>query len=161
MAASAVVVWRGASGDAIKDREEPLGPRRQGRSSRLEIEERKDLMATTPASLPEPLLVANLPLPPDIAEEVAGICRQRRYTRHERAAVEEDLKLRHHYAGHFVIATAGPHGLQIHAIDLEDPDEVHELKKRLGAQGHRHILSLYPTSWKDPDVTIVTLNPQS
>jgi hypothetical protein len=118
-------------------------------------------MATTPTSLPKPILVANLPLPPDIAEEVAGICRQRRYTRSERAAVEEDLKLRHHYAGHFVLATAGPHGLQIHAIGLENPDEVNDLCKRLRAQGHRHILSLFPTSWKDPEVTIVTLNPES
>lgn len=118
-------------------------------------------MATIPTTLSEPILVAELPLPPDVAEEVERCCRSRHYTRSERAAVEVDIRLRHHYAGRFVVATAGPQGLQIHAIDLEDPDEVHELTHRLHAQGHRHVLSLFPVPWKDPDDPIVTLNSSS
>ncbi len=116
-------------------------------------------MATLPTTLSEPILVANLPLPPDVAKEVEEICRSRPYTRRERAAVKEDLKLRYHYAGHFVIATAGSLGLQIHAIDLEEPEQVHELKQRLSAQGHRHVLSLYPTPLHSEESQIVTLNP--
>jgi hypothetical protein len=115
-------------------------------------------MATTPTILPEPILVANLPLPADVAEMIARSCRSSRLSRRERAFVEEDLKLCHHYAGHHAIATAGPRGLEIHALDLEDPDEIHEFKKRLSAQGYRHVLSLYPTSWEDPDDQIITLN---
>jgi hypothetical protein len=127
----------------------------------MEIQQRGDYMATIPTTLSEPILVANLPLPPDRAKEVEEICRSRSCTRRERAAVEEDLKLRYHYAGHFVMATVGAHGLQIHAIDLENPDEVYELRKQLRAQGYRHILSLFPTSWDDPNDQIITLNPVS
>jgi hypothetical protein len=118
-------------------------------------------MATIPTTLSEPIRVADLPLPPDVAQEVEEICRSRPYTRSERAAIGEDVKLRHHYAGHFLIATADPDGLQIHAIDLDNPDEVNELYEGLRARGHCHVLSLYPAPWKDPDGTIVTLNPQS
>jgi hypothetical protein len=56
------------------------------------------------------------------------------------------------------MATAGPRGLEIHAIDLGNPDEVHELSQRLRGQGHRHVLCLFPTPWKDPDDRIITLN---
>src|SRR5439155_570747 len=82
----------------------------------------------------EPILVANLPLPPDVAEDVERICRSNRLVRKERARFEQDIKLSHHYAGHSVVATAGPRGLEIHAIDLDDPDEIHELTERLPAQ---------------------------
>jgi hypothetical protein len=47
------------------------------------------------------------------------------------------------------MATAGPLGLQIHA-----------LRQRLRAQGYCHVLSLYPTSWQS-DVSTVNLNQQS
>jgi hypothetical protein len=118
-------------------------------------------MASVPTTLPQPVRVADLALPPDIAAEAEEICRQRRATRRERAFIEDDARLRHHYAGHFIVATAGPHGLQIHAIDLETPDEVYRLKERLRTEGHRHILSLYPTPWDDADSAIVTVDPQS
>jgi hypothetical protein len=117
-------------------------------------------MATTPGTLSEPIRVAHLPLPPDVAEEVDQHCRSCRFSRRARAAAEEDCKLRHHYAGHFVVATAGRRGLEIHAIDLEGPDEVNELTSRLLAQGHRHVLCLFPTPWDDPGVEILTANPQ-
>jgi hypothetical protein len=116
-------------------------------------------MATVPTILSEPILVANLPLPPDVAKEVEEICRK--YRRRERAAVAAEIKLSHHYAGHYVVATYGPRGLEIHAIDLENPDEIDELHKRLHARGYHNIHSLYPTPWKEPDATILTLNPQS
>jgi hypothetical protein len=132
------------------------GPSRQGNNAIAQ-----GLMATIPTTLSDPIRVADLPLPQDVAQEVEEICRSRPYTRSERAAVEEDIKLRHHYAGHFLIATAGPQGLQIHAIDLDNPEDVKEIYDRLRSQGHRHVLSLYPAPWKDPDGTIVTLNPQS
>jgi hypothetical protein len=115
-------------------------------------------MATIPTTLSEPILVASLPLPPDVAEEVETLCRSDRLTRRERAVIEEDARLRHHYSGHSVVATAGPHGLQIHAIDIENPDANHELRERLRAQGHRHVLDLYPIPWKDPDDQIITVN---
>jgi hypothetical protein len=117
-------------------------------------------MASPPTTLTEPILVASLPLPPDVAAEVDCICRADRLGARERAAVEEEFKLSHHYAGHFVMATAGPRGLQIHAIDLDDPDEIHALRTRLLAQGHRHVLSLDPMPWKDSDVAIFTVNSQ-
>jgi hypothetical protein len=104
-------------------------------------------MATIPTILAEPILVSSLPLPPDVVEVVELVCRSRRCTRRERARVEEEFKLSHHYAGHNVIATYGPLGLQIHAIDLENPDERYEVRERLHAQGHRHVFSLYPTPW--------------
>ena len=107
-------------------------------------------MATIPTTLSEPIRVANLPLPQEVAAMLDRHWRACRFTASERAAVEEDLKLSHHYAGHYVIATAGPRGLEIHALDLEDPDEIHELKKRLSARGYRHVLSLYPTPWQEP-----------
>ena len=107
-------------------------------------------MTTTPTILSEPILVANLPLPPEDAAWLERELRSRRLKRSEREFIEDDIKLSHHYAGHYVIATAGPHRLQIHAIDLEDPDQIHELKQRLRAEGHRHVLSLYPTPWKEP-----------
>jgi hypothetical protein len=116
-------------------------------------------MATTPTALSEPILVSNLPLPPNVAEEVERYCRSHRFTRSERAAVEEDVKLSVHYAGRFVVATAGTQGLQIHAVDLENPDEVNELTRRLRAQGHRQVLCLFPTPWNDPDVQVLTANP--
>ncbi|HKI34438.1 MAG TPA: hypothetical protein VKA46_21465 [Gemmataceae bacterium] len=106
-------------------------------------------MAITSGVLSEPIRVADLPLPPDVAEEIEAICRSRPYTRSQRAAVRDDLKLSYLYAGHYVIATTGSPGLQIHAIDLETADEVNDVYKRLCAQGHRDVISLYPTSWKD------------
>jgi hypothetical protein len=127
----------------------------------MEIQQGEDCMATIPTTLSEPILVANLPLPPEVAKEAEEICRSRRYTPRERAAVEEDLKLRYHYAGRFVMATVGPHGLQIHAIDLDNPDRVYELRKQLRAQGYRYILSLFPTAWDEPNDQIITLNPVS
>ncbi|HKI33900.1 MAG TPA: hypothetical protein VKA46_18750 [Gemmataceae bacterium] len=105
-------------------------------------------MTTVPTILPEPILVANLPLPPEDAALLERSWRSRRYTRSEREFLEDDVKLSHHYAGHYVIATAGPHRLQIHAIDLEDPDQIHELTQRLSTEGHRHVLHLFPTPWK-------------
>ena len=138
-------------GDVIKEREQAADPTaHRDQPSRVENEERDDLMATIPTTLSEPILVANLPLPPDVAEDVERICRSNRLVRKERARFEQDIKLSHHYAGHFVVATAGTRGLEIHAIDLDDPDEIHELTKRLRAQGHRHVLSLYPTPWRVP-----------
>jgi hypothetical protein len=115
-------------------------------------------MATIPTTLSEPILVADLPLPPDVAEALERYCCSRRFTRRERTAIVEDLKLRHHYVGHSVVATAGPRGLEVHAIDLEDSAENYKLRKRLRAQGYRNVLSLYPTSWTDPDDEIITLN---
>jgi hypothetical protein len=118
-------------------------------------------MATVPTILTAPILVANLPLPPDIVAFVDRHWRSCRFTKRERAFLEEDIRLSLYYAGHYVVATAGSHGLEIHAIDLDNPDEIHELKTRLREKGYHHILSLYPPPWKDPDVAIVTLNPQS
>jgi hypothetical protein len=106
-------------------------------------------MATIPTTLTEPIRVANLPLPPDLAEMLHRHWRSCRYTAHERAALEDDFKLRYHYAGHSIEVTADPPGLLIHAIDLENPDEAYELRKRLRAQGYRLILSLYPGRWDE------------
>ncbi len=119
-------------------------------------------MATISGVLSEPIRVANLPLPPDVAAEVEAICRSlpKTYTRSERTAVRDDLKLRALYAGHRIIATTGSPGLTIHAIDLETADEVRDVYRRLRARGHRDVSSLYPTSWSD-DVAIVTVNPES
>jgi hypothetical protein len=113
-------------------------------------------MATIPTTLSEPILVANLSLPPAVAEDVARTSLQYRYTRRERAAVEEDCKLRHHYAGHHVIAALGPRGLEIHAIDLDNPDEIRELESRLTAKGYRHVYSLFPTPLAEPDDQTIT-----
>src|SRR5438105_3142805 len=99
-------------------------------------------MATIPTILTEPILVAKLPLPPDVAEEVERICRSRRFTRRDRARLEEQVRLQHHYGGHGIVVTADPPGLQIHAIDLDNPEAYHELRERLRAQGYRHVLSL-------------------
>jgi hypothetical protein len=110
--------------------------------------------------LSEPILVANLPLPPDVAAMIAEHHRSSRLSWREHASREEDVKLRYHYAGHYVMATASRRGLAIHAIDLEDPDEVHELRQRLTAQGYRHVLSLFPDPLTSPNSQIITLNPQ-
>jgi hypothetical protein len=118
-------------------------------------------MATSPTTLSEPIRVANLPLPADLAAELERHWRSCRFTARERAAVEDDFKLSYHYAGHFVVATSGPGGLQIHAIDLAGPDELDELTKRLHAQGHHNILCLFPTRWDEPRDQIVTLNAES
>jgi hypothetical protein len=117
-------------------------------------------MATTPCTLTEPIRVADLPLPPEVAASLDKHSRTCGFTARECAMVEDDFKLRYHYAGHFIMATAGPSGLLIHAIDLENPDEVRELSDRLNAQGHRHVLCLFPTPWDDP-VPIVTVNSKS
>jgi hypothetical protein len=114
-------------------------------------------MATVPTILSEPIQVADLPLPPDVAREVEEILRSHPYSRRERRIIKEDLIVRHHYAGHHVIVTTGPRGLQIHAIDLETPEEVREAYQRLRDQGHRNVMSLYPTPWKS-DVSIVNLH---
>jgi hypothetical protein len=106
-------------------------------------------MATIPTTLSEPIRVANLPLPPDLAEMLDKHWRSCGYTARERAAAEDKFKLDYHYAGHIIEATADPPGLLIHAIDLENPDEAHELRERLRAQGYRLILSLYPRRWYD------------
>jgi hypothetical protein len=118
-------------------------------------------MTTLQTSLPEPILLMNLPLPKEVAEEVDQYCRSCGYTGGERAAVEEEFKLSLHYGGRFVIATTGPNGLEIHAIDLDNPDEVNELTRRLLAQGYRHVHCLFPAPWTDPGVSILTVNPQS
>lgn len=118
-------------------------------------------MATVPKTLTEPIRVANLPLPPDVVAMLDRHWPSGRHTARERAAVEDDFKLDYHYAGHFIIVTADPPGLQIHAIDLDNPDEVHELHERLRAQGYRHIISIYPRRWDDPMDAIVTLNAES
>lgn len=115
-------------------------------------------MATVSTILTEPIRVANLPLPPALAVMLDQHWRSRGYTARERTALEDDFKLRYHYAGHSIVATTDAPGLQIHAIDLENPDENYELRKRLRAQGHRYIHSLYPTRWDDPMDQIVTLN---
>ena len=85
--------------------------------------------------------------------------RSSRLSRRERARQEEEDKLSHHYAGHSVIVAGGRRGLEIHAIDLEDPDEVHEVHQRLRAQGYRHVLSLFPEPLTCPRSQIITLNP--
>jgi hypothetical protein len=113
---------------------------------------------TTPIIPAEPICVVDLPLPPDLAELLAESIRTSGYTRSQRRAVEEDFKLNHHYAGHYILATSGPRGLEIHAIDLEGPDQAREHTERLRAQGYRNILSLFPRSWNDPNDAIVTLN---
>lgn len=118
-------------------------------------------MATVPTTLTEPIRVANLPLPPDLAAMLDKHWRSCRYTARERAAVEDDFKLRYHYAGHFIVATGDSPGLQIHAIDLENSDEVDELHKRLHAQGYRNVLCLFPNRWDDPMDQFVTLNAES
>jgi hypothetical protein len=114
-------------------------------------------MATIPTTLAEPIVVANLTVPPDVAKLVEEINRERGYTRSERAAVIEDIKLRHHFGGHYVLATAGRGGLQIHAIDLATSDEIHELNQRLYARGHRHVFSLHPEPWTVPEDQIITV----
>jgi hypothetical protein len=111
-------------------------------------------MATIPTTLSKPIRVADLPLSPEDAALLERSFRERRYTRSERAFIEEDVKLSEHYAGHHVVATAGPRGLEIHAIDLEDPDQIHELHQRLRAQGYPHVMSLYPTPWKHTESMI-------
>ena len=118
-------------------------------------------MATIPTTLSEPILVANLPLPPDLAAALDSHWRACRFTASERAFLEDDVKLRHHYAGHHVIATAGPQRLQIHAIDLEDPEQIQDLKQRLRAQGYHHVEHLYPIPLFSTDSEIFTLNPGS
>lgn len=118
-------------------------------------------MATIPTTLSEPIRVAALPLPPDLAAMLDKHWRECRYTARERALLEDDFKLNHHYAGHFIMATADPPGLQIHAIDLENADEVDELTKRLCAQGYHHVLYLFPRRLDDPLDQIVTLNAES
>jgi hypothetical protein len=118
-------------------------------------------MATVPTTLSEPILVANLPLPQDLAAVLDSHWRACRYSASERVLLEEDAKLRHHYAGHFVVATAGPPGLQIHAIDLHDPDQIRQLTQRLHAQGYRHVEHLYPIPLYSTDSEIITLNPVS
>jgi hypothetical protein len=118
-------------------------------------------MATVPTTLTEPIRVANLPLPPDLAAMLDRDWRSCRYTARERAMLEDDFKLRYHYAGHSIIATGDSPGLQIHAIDLEDPDEIYELKKRLSARGYRHVFSLYPTPWAETVSRIGILNSDS
>jgi DNA-binding LacI/PurR family transcriptional regulator len=118
-------------------------------------------MATVPAILSEPIRVANLPLPADLEAMLDRHWRECCYTASERAFVEEDFKLNHHYAGHFILATADSPGLQIHAIDLENPDDVDELTERLQAQGYRHVYCLFPRRWNDPLDQIVTLNSES
>ncbi len=65
-------------------------------------------MATVPTTLSEPIRVANLSLPPDLAALLDRHWRACRFTAHERAMVEDDFKLRYHYAGHFILATADP-----------------------------------------------------
>jgi hypothetical protein len=118
-------------------------------------------MATVPTTLSEPIRVANLPLPPELAEMLDKHWRECRCTARERAFLEEDIKLRYHYAGHIIEATADPPGLLIHAIDLENPDEVHELTKRLRAQGYRHVFTLFPTPWAETESQIGILNSDS
>lgn len=107
-------------------------------------------MATVPTTLSKPIRVANLPLPPDFAAMLDKDWRSRGYTARERAFLEEDVKLRYHYAGHSIEATADPPGLLIHAIDLENPDEIHELRERLRAQGYRGVFGLYPIPLAEP-----------
>jgi hypothetical protein len=121
----------------------------------------KSLMATTPTILSQPILVANLPLPPDLAAELDRDWRSYRFSRSERASLEADVKLRHHCAGHYVIATVGRRGMEIHALDLNDPDEVNELHKRLRAQGYRHIYNLFPIPVAGTESEIITLNAES
>jgi hypothetical protein len=117
-------------------------------------------MATIPTTLFEPIRVADLPLPPDLATMMDKIWNSGDYTARERAWLEDDFKLRYHYAGHSIVATADPR-LLIHAIDLENPDEVHEIHERLHSQGHRNVLCLFPTRWDDPMDQFVTLNAES
>jgi hypothetical protein len=50
-------------------------------------------MASPPTTLSESLLVASLPLPPDVAALVERCCRSDRLSARERAAVEEEFKL--------------------------------------------------------------------
>lgn len=107
-------------------------------------------MSTVPTTLTEPIRVANLPLPPELAAMLEQHWRSCGYTARERVFVEDDFKLRYHYAGHSIVATGDRRGLQIHAIDLENPEEIHELKKRLCARGYRHVFSLYPTPCAEP-----------
>jgi hypothetical protein len=111
-------------------------------------------MATASLILSEPIRVADLPLSPEDTALLEQDLRSGRYTRSEREFIEDDVKLSEHYAGHYVIATAGPHRLQIHAVDLDDPDQIHEFSQRLRAEGHRHVLHLYPTPWKS-DVSMI------
>ncbi len=118
-------------------------------------------MATIPRTLSEPIRVSNLPLPPDLAAMLDEHWRSRGYTARERAFLEEDVKLRYHYAGHNIKATADPPGLLIHAIDLENPDEAYELRKRLRAQGYRLIYSLYPTPLDETPDENVSLSSDS
>ncbi len=117
-------------------------------------------MATVPA-LSEPILVANLPLPAAVAGDLEGHLRSHRFTPSERADIADNVKLRHHYAGHHVVATAGPRGLEIHAIDLDDANQIRECKQRLAAQGFRNIFSLYPIPLDSPGDQVLTLNPVS
>ena len=58
--------------------------------------------------------------------------------------------------GHRGIDGLGDYSLEPH--DLENPDEIHELRKRLHAQGYRHVLSLYPIFWDDPNDQSATVN---
>jgi hypothetical protein len=101
-------------------------------------------VSTTPTILAEPILVANLPLCPEDAHLFDVYVRSHGLSRRERASVTENFKLRCNYAGHYIIATTGPKGMQIHAIDLEDPGQVDDLTKRLRAQGYHNISHFFP-----------------
>jgi len=119
----------------------------------------EESVVRTPIIPAVPIRVIDLPLPSDLAEQLASRLRSSGYTRSERRAAEEDFKLDHHYAGHYILATSGPRGLEIHGIDLEGPEQLNEHVERLTAQGYKNILSLFPRAWDDPNDAIVTLNP--
>ncbi len=107
-------------------------------------------MPTTPTRLSEPIVLADLPLPPDVAGEIETYCREHRLHGRQREDFEEEVRLSHFFSGNYVVAALGPRGLEIHAIDSEEPDGIYELRKRLRAEGNPDVISLIPLPWKDP-----------
>jgi hypothetical protein len=107
--------------------------------------------------LASPILLRDKPTPPEVAVEMEHQARGCRLSRRDRSQIEEDFKLRFYFGGHSVIATPSRHGLLIHAIDLDDPDEYHALRVRLRSEGHPTVLSFYPRPWGEIAPEIISL----
>jgi hypothetical protein len=93
-----------------------------------------------------------------VAERIEQYCRARQLVDEARRSAEEHLRLVALFAGHSVLATPSENGLIIHAIDLDDPDEIHRQRAQLRSQGHDQVFSLYPSAWAD-EFGLCTANP--
>ena len=124
-------------------------------------ESRQPVSAPTPhpplrPAPPVPQRLADLPTPPEVAEEA-----RRRYERRWKgwggkslARIEQELKLQYYYGGHYICYLRNKEGPEIVIVHNGDDEEFHRQYRALPGEQRQRAVSMGLGVWGDDTVEI-------